>query len=646
LRVWSGTATALALVACSVVARAADDPGQLISVATSPTVEDLRNLSIDQLAQLKVNSVERRPTPLSNAPAAIYVITHEDIVRSGAVTLPEILRLAPNLQVFQSSASSFVVTARGFSGNSPDQSFSNLMLVLIDGRSVYNPIFTGVYWDMQDLVPDDIDRIEVISGPAGTLWGANAVNGVINVITRKAAATQGGFVDYANGTLERSITAQYGGHIGEDFAFRVYARTLTEYDTQTPSGAKAGDEWSKPQGGFRFDWTPTKADSLSLRGDYFEGSEAADGAPNVNLDGRDIMGRWTHRWSEGGTLSLLAYWDREARSGGGDSGSPFFVDTYDVEVLDSFSLGQRNALVAGAGFRDYRYGIGDTNLVWTPSHGDLTITDVFAQDTVHLLRTLDLTLGVKLEDDPFSHLSPMPDIRLSWKARADVLVWAAASKVIRAPAPFDTGITELVGGKALLTGNPAFLPERLTAYQIGTRWQPSARWSISATLYDDVYDDLRNIQVTPVTFFPLTWGNGLRGHTWGLEAWTDYRLTSWWRLTAAVDVLSESLSFKQGATRLISPDQDGDDPRHTAQIRSSMDLTRKITFDADLRYVDALPLPSVPSYIEMDSRLAWRVQPKLEVSLAGDNLLQARHVEIPGGTAIPRSVRVELRAGF
>jgi iron complex outermembrane receptor protein len=646
LRPWLGATAAGALILSAITAHA--DDGRLIPVSTSPTVEDLRSLSIDQLAQLQVTSVEKRPTALSDAPAAIYVITHEDIIRSGATTLPEILRLAPNLQVFQQSASSFVVTARGFSGNNPDQSFSNLMLVLIDGRSVYNPIFTGVYWDMQDLVPDNIERIEVISGPAGTLWGANAVNGVINVITRKASQTQGGFIDYTNGTQERTITAQYGGHIGDDLAFRLYFRSLTEYDTLTSTGAKADDEWSKPQGGFRLDWSPTKADSVSLRGDYFEGSEAQDGAPNEQISGRDIVARWDHAWQSGGDLEVLAYADREARATQ-DNGGGFAVDTYDVEVQDAFALGPRNTVVVGAGFRAYHYDIntGTSGLVFDPTAADLRVGDAFIQDSVHILPRLDLILGVKLEDDPYSHLSPMPDIRLSWKPRTDVMVWAALSKVIRAPAPFDTEVTEVVGGRALLGGNTGFLPERLTALQLGTRWQPTSRWSVSATVYEDVYDDLRNIQTTPVTFFPLTWGNGLRGHTLGLEAWTDYRLTSWWRMTGAVDVLSESLSFKPGATTFIGIDQDGDDPRHTAQIRSSMDLTHQISFDADLRYVDALPAPSVPHYVELDSRLAWRLKPKLELSVAGFNLLHDYHQEQPApAEAVPRSVRFELRAGF
>jgi iron complex outermembrane receptor protein len=636
------------LFAGQVAAAEAPPPDEIVQVSTAPTVEDLRSLSIEQLAQLQVTSVQKRPTQLSDAPAAIYVITHEDIIRSGALTLPEILRLAPNLQVFQQGAGQYVITARGFAGNQGDQSYSNLMLVLIDGRSVYNPIFTGVYWDMQDVVPEDIERIEVISGPAGTLWGANAVNGVINIITRKSSDTQGGFIDYSNGTLERTITGQFGGKIGDNLTYRVYGRSLTEYDTLTATGAKAGDEWSKPQGGFRLDWTAGKADTVTMQGDYFEGSEAQAGAPNEAIDGRDIVARWDHAWTSGGGFDILAYWDREARATL-DNGGGFAVDTYNVEAQDSFSLGSRNAVVVGAGYRVYRYGIdtGDSGLVFTPSVADLDVADIFAQDTLQLTRTLSLTVGLKLENDPYSGLSPMPDIRLAWKPRDDVLLWASASKVIRAPAPFDTQLTEVVGGQTLLRGTPDFLPERLTAYQLGARFQPTSRWSVSATLYDSTYDDLRNIQITPVTFFPLSWGNGIFGRTYGLEAWTDYRVTDWWRLTAAVDLLGEDLQYKPGATTLIGLTQDGDDPRHTARFQSSMDLGRHVSFEADLRYVDALPDPFVPAYVELDSRLAWKVTRRLEVSVAGFNLLHARHQELPApATEVPRSVQFELRAGF
>ncbi|HWE99869.1 MAG TPA: TonB-dependent receptor [Caulobacteraceae bacterium] len=617
----------------------------LVSGPGQSAVDKLRQLSIDELANLQVISVEKRPESLSKAPAAIYVITHDDIIRSGAVTVPEMLRLAPNLQVYQQSAGSWVVTARGFSGNPAAQAFSNLMLVLIDGRSVYNPVFTGVYWDMLDVQADDVDRIEVISGPAGTLWGANAVQGVINIVTRKASETQGGLADVVWGTQTRAVTAQFGGKVRDDLAFRLWARDLTLYDTRTVTGTRAYDSIHRPSGGFRADWDPGSADSVSLRGDYAEGSGEIQGYPSVLTSSRDINGRWNHVWGAG-IFSLLAYFDRETQTSG-PGGSPFLIDTYDIEAQQTATIASWNHLVFGAGFRRYAYSIGDTVLVWTPRAGDLDVIDGFVQDDITLRRNVRLTLGLKLEDDPHSGLSPMPNVRLSWDIRPDAMAWASASRAIRAPAPFDTDIAEVSGGQTLLRGNPHFQSEVVTAYELGGRLTPSTRLSVSASGYFNVYDDLRNIQLAPGGFFPLQWGNGIAGHTAGFDVWADWRVTDWWRLTPSFDLLRENLHFKPGASPILGLRQDGLDPQQQAQLRSSMELGHGLTLDTALRYVDALPGGvGVPAYVELDSRLGWRISRKLEISVAGSNLLHDRHQELPGASEIPRAVRVELRAGF
>ena len=542
------------------------------------------------------------------------------------------------------------ITARGFSGNSVDQSFSNKLLVLIDGRSVYTPLFSGVYWDMQDVLPEDIDRIEVISGPGATLWGANAVNGVINIITRKASETTGGYIDYNNGTLGRSLTLQYGARINDGLALRAYVRDLAYYDTVTASGAKAADEWSKPQGGLRLDWNPTPVDSVSARGDYFQGWEATGGGPSEYTSGRDVAGRWNHAWSAGGGFGLLTYWDRVERAGQ-NGGGAFFVDTYDVEAQDSFQLGARNQIVAGGGFRRDHYGIteGTSGLLFSPALANLDISNIFVQDSLTLTPSLTATAGLKLENDPNSGVSPMPSLRVAWKPRNDALLWAAVSRAVRSPAPFDTDVNEVLGGHTLLFGNRNFLPETLVAYEAGARVQPASRWSFSLSLFDNVYDNLRNVQLAPGGFFPLTWGNGIKGFTYGFDAWADYRIATWWRLTASFDLLRERLSFTPAASNsvIVGLDQDGNDPHHTASLRSSIDLGRRLSFDADLRYVDALPRPSVPAYVEMDTRLAYRITRRIEISVAGFNLLHAHHLEQPfPANAVPRSVQAELRVGF
>lgn len=623
---------------------AAQDLG-LTPIATEPqSLEDLRNLSIEQLGQVQVTSVAKQAQALSDAPAAIYVITHDQIVRSGAKTIPEVLRLAPNLQVYRTSASQYVITARGFDGSQAFQNFSNKLLVLIDGRSVYTPMFSGVYWDMQDVVVEDIDRVEVISGPGATLWGANAVNGVINIITRDASQTQGGQVDVAGGNLDGAVSVRYGGRIGGDLAYRLYFKETVSGATDLASGAKAHDSWSRPQGGFRLDWTPSAADSVTLQGDAFSAAEAEDGGPNTDIQGRNLTARWDHDWGNGHASQFLAYYDyaeRQTQSGGGDNGG-FYVNAYDLEAQDSFPLGGRNHVVWGAGARFSQYAIVNAhNLQFQPSKGTLKLFDGFVQDTLTLTDTARVVAGLKVENDPYSGISLLPDVRLSWNLSPEVLLWAAASRAIRSPTPFDDDVVEKVGGQVFLTGNPQFQPEKLTAFQLGARAQ-GGRASLSVSAYYNIYDNLRSIEPAPVTFLPLYWGNGMRAETYGVEVWGDWQATPWWRLSPGIAAMHERFYFRPGATTMFGLTQAADDPAWQARLNSSMNLGRSVTFDVDLRYVDAAPNPRLPAYAEVNARIAWDLSRRLQLSLSGLNLLHARHIEAPGADYVPRSVLAEL----
>ncbi|HTW36599.1 MAG TPA: TonB-dependent receptor [Rhizomicrobium sp.] len=620
-----------------------------LSSARAQTIENLRGMSIDQLANLDVSSVTKTAEALSDAPAAIYVITHDQIMRSGAQTLPDILRLAPNLQVYQVSASSFIVTARGFSGNINDQAFANKLLVLIDGRSVYTPLYSGVYWDMQDVLPADIERIEVISGPGATLWGANAVNGVINIITRKAKDTQGGLIDISAGNLEQSVGLRYGGTLSDDLAYRFYVRDYFGDDTETASGANAHDHWSRPQGGVRFDWTPSGADSVTLEGDDFAGSEAQPGAPYEDIAGRNLTAHWTHDFADGSSLQFLTYYDREERATE-DNGGNFWVDTYDFEAQHNFTPNDWNTINWGGGFRVSDYNIhGNAGLQFVPTSRGLDLSDIFAQDSIAIDPSLTAIFGFKIEDDPFSGVTPLPSGRLSWKVGGQALVWAAVSRAVRSPTPFDEDVVEKAGSSVLLTGNPYFVDETLTAYEIGTRIEPAERLSFSISAYYNDYDDLRSIELTPVTFFPLTWGNKLQGDTYGFESWGNYQLYEWWRLSASFTELREHFDFQPGSTGVaVGVSQIGDDPQKTATFRSAMDLTPDVNFDWDLRYVSKLPNPVVPAYVEMNASVGWNVSKTLRLSLSGFNLLHARHQEFPASEAdaVPRSFSVGLQWRF
>ena len=639
-RRWTAFAGLLLALIASPAAAWADAPA-------TTSVEQLRDLSIEQLANLQVTSVTKAPEPLSDAPASIYVITSEEIMRSGATTLPEMLRLAPNLFVAQTSASSYVISARGLNGNNQAQSFSDKLLVLIDGRSVYTPLFSGVYWDMRDLVPEDIDRIEVISGPGAALWGANAVNGVINVISKSSSRTQGGFVDVGGGNLQDLGILRYGGRISPDLTYRAYVRASYGAQTLTSAGDPGHDHRMITRGGFRFDWAASAADQLTLQGDAFQGGHAQLGAPDEDVNGRNLLARWDHAWQGGAALQVQAYYDRSGRTSE-DGGGSFWVDTYDLDVQHSFTAG-RHQIVAGGGYRSAVYTIhSNASLLFSPSSGALNLANGFVQDTISLARPLKLTLGLKLEDDPYSGVSALPNLRLSFTPGPHAMFWAAASRAIRSPTPFDRDVMEKLGALVYLIGDANFRPEKLTAYEAGVRMQPARRLSFSVSGFYNVYNDLRSIEPAPGGFIPIRWGNGMQGHTYGLDAWGDYQLTAWWRLSAGLNLLSEHLKFRPGASGFFGILQAGDDPARQASLKSSMNLGRAVTLDADLRYVSALPNPQVPSYVELNSRIGWDATPHVQLALSGFNLLHARHQEYPGpgANAIPRSVFAELRVHF
>lgn len=628
-------------VACATLAVA------LASVLAAPraraqTVEQLRGLSLKQLANIDITSVSKTPEPLSDAPAAVYVITHDAIIRSGATTIPEMLRLAPNLDVAELNASTYAISARGFNVGD-NASLSNKLLVLVDGRSVYTPLFGGVYWDMVNVLPENIDRIEVISGPGATLWGANAVNGVVNIITKNSADTQGGVLDVGAGNQERAASLQYGGRITPDLTYRVHAEGYQFGPNQTSAGTDAEDAWSKPQGGFRLDWSPP-GEHVMAQGDVFQASEE----PGGSVAGRDLVASWQHRLDGGGGLQLQAYYDVAKRHQ--DNAGGFTVDTYDLSFQHSFALGGWNSIVWGAGNRIIAYTIENTpTLLFEPPGRTLNLTDIFGQDTLALTDRLRLTLGMKLENEPYAGLEPMPSARLAWKPIDDVLLWSAVSRAVRAPTPVDRDLIERSDGVDILNGSFNFMPETLTAYEVGTRIQATPRVSFSVSTFYNLYDDLRSIEPTPVTFLPLRWGNLLEGRVYGVEVWGGYQATQWWRLSAGFNVQHEHLRFKPGSSGIGGLPFAADDPNHQAQLRSSIDFAKGWSWDAFLRYVGALPDPHVPDYAELNMRLAWQVSPRLEISLSGFNLIHAHHPEFiePGVTdEVPRSFFLDTRWRF
>ena len=602
----------------------------------------LKSLSIEDLMNIEITSVSKRSEPLNDAAAAIYVITREEILNSGARSLPDILRLAPNLQVAQITSSSFAITARGFNGPAASK-----LLVLIDGRSVYTPYHSGVSWDVQDVLPEDIERIEVISGPGATLWGANAVNGVINIITRKASDTQDASLRVGGGNLEQRGSVQYGGQAGSAVGYRAYVDSFHYGDDLTATGTNARDAWQKTQGGFRVDWMPT-GDLVTLQGDLYRGSEEGQ-LPSADeaVSGHNLLTRWSHAFTESSSVQVQAYYDYTRTTipnVGFDD-----LNTYDLDVQHAFALGRRQSIVWGGGVRTED----DNFLVFSPPQRTLDYSNAFLQDTISMSRTLNLVVGTKYEHDAYTRGELLPDARLSWKVTDSNLLWAAVSQAVRAPSRIDRDLFEEVGSVVFLRGGD-FQDEKLTAYELGYRSQPSAKSSVSISTFYNVYSDLRSVQYSPGPAFPIFFANGMSGDTDGLEAWGNYQMSEWWRVSAGGNWLHENLHFDRGSDNIGGIALAGDDPSYQIALRSTMTFARDGLLYLDLRHIGALPSPASPSYTELNAHVSWTVSRAVTLALSGSNLLHPHHLEF-GTTAAPlqlgstgiesgRSIFLEVRS--
>jgi len=586
---------------------------------------DLSALSIEELANVDISSVSKTGQPLSEAPAAVYVITRDEILRSGATRLAEILRLAPNLQVAQVTAGSYAISARGFNGTAASK-----LLVLIDGRSIYSPFFSGVYWDVHDVPPQTIDRIEVISGPGATLWGANAVNGVINIVTRSSGETLGGGAEANAGARERRAAAHVGGKLSDDLGLRLHVEAASHDDNVVATGENAQDSWRQAQGGFRLDWSP-RDDVVTLQGDIYGGAQDQVLGPDQRVSGHNLLARWTHKLEGGSTLQIQAYYDYLGRTKAGFFGN--YLHTYDLELQHSFTLG-RHAVVWGGGYRRTKDrfpivpGNPSTPLTqfFAPESRTLNLANAFVQDTIMLSPAVRLTLGVKLEDDPYVDVELLPSARLSWQATDKTLLWAAVSRAMRAPSRLDRDFFQ-VFGPLLILGPGRFQPESLVAYELGYRGRPTPRTSLSISAFYNVYEDLRSFEAPPGRNRPVVIANGMEGETWGVEAWGSFQAAEWWRLSVGANWLREDLRFRPGARGLGGLQIAGNDPEHQLSLRSAMTLPHGLALDLHLRRVGSLPAPASPAYTELNGRLAWPVTDSVELSLAGFNLLHEHHPE-------------------
>lgn len=596
---------------------------------------DMAELSLEELANIQITSVSKRSESLSDAAASIFVITGNDIRRAGATSLPEALRLAPNLQVARVDARNYAVTARGFS--SP---FENKLLVLIDGRTVYSPLFSGVFWDVQDVVLEDVERIEVISGPGATLWGANAVNGVINIITKPAAATQGTLLSATAGEHDHNGAVRYGGSLGADGHYRAYAKHAENDDTRTAAGNTVPTGWHRDQAGFRTDWGDT-ARGVTVQGDVYDARLRQAATADIRVAGANLLGRVNRTFADGSSATVQLYWDHTER----DQPRAFHehLDTFDLQLQHAVHVAGNHHVVWGGGYRlghdrvengpVFSFLPGTLNLRWA---------NLFAQDEIALADDLRVTAGLKVEDNNYTGVEVLPTLRVAWNPRPAALVWSSLSRAVRAPSRIDRDFyspstPRVVGGVPQygFAGGPDFASETAKVFELGYRAQPLPSLSYSTTLFFSRYDKLRTLEPNP--HGPgAVFENLADGLTRGIEAWATWQVADAWRLSGGGVVQRVGTSLDPGSRDLSgTTGLFTSDPSHYWSIRSSYDLGGGHEFDVALRHVGALPRPAVPAYTAVDVRYGWRVRPGLDLSLIAQNLFDARHAE--WGAAATRS---------
>jgi len=626
-RVWAMSRVrqpvAAAILALAGLASSAD--------AQPANVPKLTELSLDELANLEVISVSRRAESLADAPAAILILTAEDIRRSGATSLAEALRLAPNLQVARSDATQYAISARGF-----NNIIANKLLIMVDGRTIYTPLFSGVFWDQQDVLLEDVERIEIISGPGATLWGANAVNGVINIITRSARDTLGALVSVGGGNEDQNASLRYGRAFSRSGHVRVYGKAA-HVDNTAENTLPDSRRWL--QGGFRADWGNERAD-VTLQGDAYTGRSPDRGRiagyelGRVALSGGNLLGRFTRRLSERSGFQFQAYFDHYKR----EERILFQPDAnlFDVEFQHDVRL-SRHRLVWGTGYRHGSDDVQDGILVgFRPTQRSLNWENVFAQDEIQITNTVAVSAGVKLERNDYTGWEYLPSTRLAWKASSGQLLWGAVSRAVRAPARLDRDVISPFG---TVLGGPNFESEVADVFELGYRGRPTGVLTTSVTAFLHQWDKLRSGTTVPVLL-----ENRIEGPVYGVEAWTTWQVIGPWRLSGGATAFRKRLRLEPGSTDPVGTNnpQLANDPGYQWLLRSSLNFWSAHTLDTMVRHVGKLPNPSVPAYTSVDARYGWRARPNLELSVKVEGLFDRSHPEF-GRNELERRALLQAR---
>ena len=631
-------------------------------------------MSLEELMVIEVSSAAKRPQRLADTTTAIYALGRDDIRRSGATSLPELLRQVPGVQVSRIDASRYAVSIRGFSNR-----YSGKLLVLLDGRTLYSPLFGGTYWEAQDVMLEDVERVEVIRGSGGTLWGANAVNGVINIISRHAKDTQGTFVEAKGGSLESGVALRHGSNVGESGHLRAYVKLDDHKGLDTPTGQEAHDAWRQKRAGFRADLEPTGVDRLTVQGDLYESRAeqsvlylnestlSSDYAPDTSkLSGVNLLARWQHQETAERSWHVQAYVDQAKVSGLVQMSQ---TDTLDLEWQNRMPLATDHDVTWGLGFRYARLSLdGNFNITMTPSEDSLLIYSGFVQDEIRLRDDWQLTLGSKLEHNEITGLEVQPNARLLWRATPTDSVWAAISRSVQTPSKAITTVDSHIAtqelpmvGRALLAvrGNPDLNSEVVVSRELGYRGQLTPELSLDAALFHNSYNrvvarQFGVLSFNPYPVLPVNFSNGLKGTTYGVELSSKWQVAQAWQLKGSYSWLHMNLTPTSPGGQVIPAfGQEGSSPQHLVQLHSMHNLGHNLELDGLLYFNSKLDFKKpngqfdLGSHTRFDLRLGWRPSRNLEVSLVGRNLLTKRNTEyVPEdikGSEVPRSLLLQAK---
>jgi iron complex outermembrane receptor protein len=596
--------------------------------ATAGQEPSLKRLSIEELSRIDVTTAMKHAEPVSDAAAAVQVITGDDIRRAGITTLPEALRLATGMHVARFDGHTWAMSTRGFNITT-----ANKMQVMIDGRSVYTPLYSGVFWDVQDLVLADVDRIEVIRGPGATLWGANAVNGVINVVTKTAAQTAGTLVVLGGGNEVGQTAFRYGRAMG-DSAFRVYGKYRYLDSQRFETGVSARDPLRSGQAGFRLESGLSGRTLVTLQGDAYQGRIGISDRPDSEVAGGNVLGRVTHTRSSGSQVQFQAYYDGTSRMVPRQFAE--HRDTIDLDAQYRFTAKTRHDIVTGLGAMVTR---SDTEpspvLFFDPETRTSHVANWFVQDDISIVPgRFNLIFGTKVEHNDYTGIEFQPNLRLRWTPATGQTIWSGVSRAVRMPTRFDSDLQVTPTGTAvLLRGDPAFRSENVVSTEAGYRQEINPRLSVDVAGFVNTYNDLRSQEPTLPTGFPIVLMNNLNARTAGVETTVAIQATSAVQVHAGYTHLYERFTLDPGSLDRTGGTAEHNDPQNQFRLRVFTNLPGSFEADAVFRAVDELPDPVVPAYAELTLRLGW-LRGATELSIVGDNLLHPQHAEF--GNLVPR----------